>query len=60
MAYYRLYFLTSTRGQITDFRDFEAADDVAATARAEKLRRGVPMELWCMGRRVGQWDTAAG
>ena len=56
MTYYRLYFLGGGRGPICDFDEFEVADDAAAIAAAERLRRMGAMELWCRGRKVRHWD----
>ncbi len=57
MAYYRLYVLSSTRGQITEFHEFEATDDRSALQAAESLRRTGTLELWCRARRVAQWHA---
>ncbi|HEU4705268.1 MAG TPA: hypothetical protein VFS45_06145 [Sphingomicrobium sp.] len=56
MADYRLYFL-SPEGHIERVEDFEAADDQAAI-RAAGRTATAPRELWCAGRRVGQWPCA--
>jgi hypothetical protein len=59
MAYYRLYFLGGGSGPITDFHEFEVADDAAAILAAERLRPMGAMELWCLGRRVQKWEAIA-
>ena len=56
MTYYRLYFLGGGYGPISDFHEFEVADDCAAIAAAERLRRMGAMELWCRGRKVRRWE----
>lgn len=56
MAYYRLYFLDGASGRIREFREFEAAGDFAALARAQSWRGPAPMELWCLGRMVRRWQ----
>lgn len=55
MAYYRLYFLDGGDRHIRTFRAFEADDDGAAAALAERWRGVHPMELWCGGRKVSHW-----
>jgi hypothetical protein len=56
MAYYRLYFLDGHTYRIREFREFEADDDLAALGRAASWRTISPMELWCGGRKVRNWD----
>lgn len=56
MTYYRLYFL-DRHGHIQQVEDFEAADDCAAIGEASR-KGAAPRELWCAGRRVGQWPCA--
>ena len=58
MAYYRLYFLDRLSGHIDHFREFEAQDDVAALATAERWRENQPMELWNRHRKLKHWDEA--
>ena len=43
-------------GHIDQFREFEAADDMAALAVAERMRTGQPMELWHRHHKLKQWD----
>lgn len=57
MLYYRLYFLDRFSGHIDHVREFEAADDTAATAIAERLREGHPAELWNRNRKLKRWDA---
>jgi len=59
MRYYRLYFMDRFSGHIDHFREFEAADDDAAVAIAERWREDRPMELWNLERKLRQWDAAA-
>ena len=59
MAYYRLYFMDRFSGHIDHFREFEAADDDAAVAVAERWREDRPMELWNLERKLRQWDSEA-
>jgi hypothetical protein len=59
MAYYRLYFLDGSTYRIQEFREFEAENDLAALARAAGWRSISPMELWCGGRKVRNWDGIA-
>jgi hypothetical protein len=56
MRYYRLYFMDTSSGHIEHFREFEAADDDAATSVAEGWHEGGPMELWKRGRKLKRWD----
>ena len=58
MRYYRLYFMHRFSGHIDHFREFEAEDDAAAFAMAERWREDCPMELWNRERRLRQWDAA--
>jgi hypothetical protein len=57
MAYYRLYFFNGSGGRIHEFREFEAADDLAAIHLAAEWRGPEPMELWSGGRKVRRWDA---
>lgn len=59
MGYYRLYFLDGHSGRIHEFREFEAANDLAALAEAAAWRSISPMELWCGPRKVRRWDGIA-
>ena len=56
MAYYRLYFLDGCTGRIREFREFEAEDDSAAVAQANRWRSIGPMELWSHQRKVRCWS----
>ena len=56
MRYYRLYFIDRFTGHIDHFREFEAADDEAATLIAEGWREDRPMELWNRDRKLRRWD----
>ena len=56
MTYYRLYFLGGGNGSISDFREFEVADDRAAIAIAERHHSMGAMELWSGGRKVRCWE----
>ena len=56
MTYYRLYFLGGGNGSISNFREFEVADDRAAIAAAERHRGLGAMELWSGGRKVRCWE----
>jgi hypothetical protein len=58
MRYYRLYFMDRFSGHIDHFREFEAADDDAALAIAERWREDRPMELWNLERKLRQWVVA--
>jgi hypothetical protein len=55
MLYYRLYYFDGFSGHIDHFREFEAADDLAATVLAEGWHDGRPMELWNRERRLKRW-----
>ena len=46
MLYYRLYFMDRFSGHIDHFREFEAEDDGAAIAIADRWSAGCPKELW--------------
>ena len=59
MAYYRLYFFHAARGHIDHFREFEAANDMAAIVRAGDWRDLAAMELWSGGRKVKHWEAYA-
>jgi hypothetical protein len=56
MRYYRLYFMHRFSGHIDHFREFEAEDDAAAFAMAERWREDRPMELWNRERKLKHWD----
>ena len=56
MRYFRLYFMDRFTGHIDHFREFEAADDEAATVIAEGWREDRPMELWNRDRKLRRWD----
>jgi hypothetical protein len=58
MRYYRLYFMDRFSGHIDHFREFEAADDDAALAIAERWREDRSMELWNLERKLRQWVVA--
>jgi len=55
MAYYRLYSIDAA-GRFLRFDEFDAADDVAATAMAQSLRGETAAELWERGRLVKALD----
>ena len=57
MRYYRLYFMNRASGHIDQFREFEAEDDEAALAAAERWRDGQPMELWNYDRKLKHWTV---
>jgi hypothetical protein len=57
MRYYRLYFMDPFSGHIDHFREFEAADDMAALGIAESWREDRPMELWQHQRKLKHWET---
>jgi len=59
MLYYRLYYFDRFSGHIDHFREFEAADDDAALALAERWGDGRSMELWNRERRLKRWDRIA-
>jgi hypothetical protein len=59
MPYFRLYYFDRFSGHIDHFRDFDAADDVAAVGVAERWNDGRPMELWNRERRLKQWESAS-
>lgn len=56
MNYYRLYFMDRFSGHIGHFREFQAEDDQAALAIAERWSEGGPMELWNRERKLRHWD----
>lgn len=56
MNYYRLYFLDGFTGHFDHFREFEAEDDDAAMAVAERWREERAMELWNRDRKLKRWD----
>ena len=56
MRYYRLYFLDGFTGHIDHFREFEAEDDEAAIATAERWREDRAMELWNRDRKLKRWE----
>lgn len=58
MLYYRLYYFDGFSGHIDHFREFEAEDDSAAIAVAERWNDGRAMELWNRERRLMRWDKA--
>jgi hypothetical protein len=58
MPYFRLYYFDRFSGHIDHFREFDAEDDDAAVALAERWSDGHPMELWNRERRLKQWETA--
>ena len=55
MLYYRLYYFERFSGHIDHFREFEAMDDAAAIALAERWSDGRQMELWNRERRLKRW-----
>ena len=59
MLYYRLYYFDPSSGHIDNFREFEAEDDGAAIALADRWNDGHPMELWNQDRRLKRWDVEA-
>ena len=59
MLYYRLYYFDRFSGHIDHFREFEAKDDKAALALAERWNDGRLMELWNRERRLKRWDNSA-
>jgi len=59
MLYYRLYYFDRFSGHIDHFREFEADDDKAAVAVAERWSDGRPMELWNRERRLQRWESNA-
>ncbi|HEY6048777.1 MAG TPA: hypothetical protein VIV07_07005 [Sphingomicrobium sp.] len=56
MIYYRLYFMDPFSGHIDHFREFEAEDDAAAMAIAQRWHDGRPMELWNRHRKLKRWN----
>ncbi len=58
MPYFRLYYFGRFSGHIDHFREFDAEDDDAAVAVAERWNDGRPMELWNRERRLKQWESA--
>jgi hypothetical protein len=58
MPYFRLYYFDRFSGHIDHFREFDAEDDAAAVALAERWSDGRPMELWNRERRLKQWESA--
>ena len=58
MPYFRLYYFDRFSGHIDHFREFDAEDDGAAVAVAERWNDGRPMELWNRERRLKQWENA--
>jgi hypothetical protein len=56
MLYYRLYYMDRFSGHIDHCREFEAEDDEAALAIAERWNEGGPMELWNLQRKLKHWD----
>jgi hypothetical protein len=59
LLYYRLYFFRGLSDHIDHFREFEAEDDCAAIALAERWGEGAPMELWNHDRRLKRWLAEA-
>lgn len=59
MPYFRLYYFDRFSGHIEHFREFEADDEGAAVAVAERWSDGGPMELWNRERRPKQWERAS-
>jgi hypothetical protein len=57
MRYYRLYFFGRYGGHIDHFREFEAEEDIAALAIAERWSGSQVMELWNRERRLKRWDS---
>lgn len=57
MPYYRLYFLGSASGGISEVREFEAEADEAAIAVSEQMMRPSAMELWSGERKVHRWES---
>ena len=57
MLYYRLYSFDRFTGHIDHFREFEAADDAAAIALAERWTDGRCTELWNRERRLKRWEA---
>ena len=55
MQGYRLFLMQD--GHVRSAREFEAADDDAAIARAEELRFGQPAELWSRARLVTKFQA---
>lgn len=58
LGYYRLYFIDRSSGHIDHFREYEAEDDQAALAVAERWREDGPMELWNRDRKLKVWADA--
>jgi len=59
MLYYRLYFMDRFSGHIDHFREFEAEDDGAAIAIADRWSEGCPMELWRQNLKLKHWESAS-
>ena len=63
MGIYRVYFMDRD-DHILRGRDFEAADDAAATARADQfcaeMAECVAVEIWQGARRLGRHQRNAG
>jgi hypothetical protein len=58
MPYFRLYYFDRFSGHIDHFREFDAEDDAAAVALAERWSDGRPMEVCIRERRLKQWESA--
>jgi hypothetical protein len=54
---YRLYLLDPFSGHIDGVEEFHSADDVEAVCLVNQREALVPMELWCLGRKVCRFDA---
>jgi len=55
MIRYRLCYINPNTGQVDREREIEAADDVDAV-RSAKSSEPRPLESWCEGRKVRNFD----
>ena len=58
MKHYRIYVIDG-KNQISEFHDFECADDIAATDKAHMLRRTHTAEVWHAFRLVARIKECA-
>ena len=57
VAFYRLYQLRGPKNEVEFFQEYEADDDAAAIAAAERWRSLDAMELWSNHRKIHRWEA---
>jgi len=57
VAFYRLYQLRGPKNEVEFFQEYEADDDAAAIAAAERWRSLDAMELWSNHQKIRRWEA---